>query len=205
MHARHVFAILAMTALALPASATDPSAPAVQQPAAPGSGAGLDPATRKNMEPIPLSESQVKGFFDAADELSSMGKKWEEASQAGAASAQDLAAATEVGNTMLEIVRKHGFKDAGDFQRVAYNVAMAYAVLEQGGAEAVQKRFEEAKVEREKAMAQLRERMPPDQVQMLEKQLSQMEEMAGMMKDVPPANVELMRKYESRMKKLQEE
>jgi hypothetical protein len=207
MYARHVFAILAVTALALPVGAADPSAEAGQLPASQGTagGAGLDPATRKNLEPIQLSDSQVKGFFDAADELSAIGKKWGEASQAGSANPQELATAMQATDTTLEILGKHGFKNVNDFQRVAYNVAMAYSVLEQGGTEAVQKRFAEAKAEREKAIAQLRERMPPDQVQMLEQQLSQMEEMAGMMKDVPAANVELMRKYQSRMKKLQQE
>jgi hypothetical protein len=79
---------------------------------------------------------------------------------------------------------------------------MAYAVLKEGGKEAMQKKLAAANAEQEKAMAQLRERLGPEQAAALTAQMQQAMKTAGAMQDVPEANIELMKKYSDRMAKL---
>jgi hypothetical protein len=79
---------------------------------------------------------------------------------------------------------------------------MAYAVLEGGGKDAMQKKLDSAKAEQDKALEQLRARLSPEQVAMLSAQMEGAMKAAGNMSDVPDANIELMKKYSDRMAKL---
>jgi hypothetical protein len=164
---------------------------------------GHPPLVSPMMQPMTLSDAQVTGFFGAVEDLQAYSEK----NQAGWKAADPskpmaVAGAMQVSAETTAIVQKHGFKNHTEFQRVAYNASMAYAVLKEGGKEAMQKKLAAANAEQEKAMAQLRERLGPEQAAALTAQMQQAMKTAGAMQDVPEANIELMKKYSDRMAKL---
>jgi hypothetical protein len=153
--------------------------------------------------PMPLTEARLNAFFDAMDELRTSG--------AGAAAGaqnptrpQAFAEALRVSGNAQEILTKNGFKDVPDFQRVAYNAAMAYAVLKEGGKEAVAKKFAKVKRDQAVAMDKLRQHLSADQIKTMTAQLDAAMAMAEAVQDVPPENLELMKtkKYQERMAQL---
>lgn len=163
---------------------------------------GHPPMTSPIAQPMTLTEAQVTGFFAAVEDLQTYGDSKSGWKGADPSKPMAMAAAMQVSNETTAIVQKHGFKNHNDFQQVAYNASMAYAVLKEGGKEAMQKKLDKAKVEQEKAMEQLRARLSPEQAQMLAAQMEGAMKAAGNMSDVPDANIELMKKYSDRMAKL---
>jgi hypothetical protein len=150
-------------------------------------------------EPMTLTEAQLNGFFAAIDELRTLGDQtWKGGDPSKPAA---MAQALQVSNETAAIVHKHGFTNPSEFQRVAYNAALAYAVLKEGGKEAMAKKLDAAKAEQDKAMAKMREHMSPDQVQALAPVMEAAMKSAGAMRDVPDENIALMQKYRERMEK----
>jgi hypothetical protein len=164
---------------------------------------GHPPLTSPIAQPLTLSDAQVTGFFGAVEDLQAYSEK----NQAGWKGADPskpmaMAGAMQVSAETNAIIQKHGFKNATEFQRVAYNASMAYAVLKEGGKEAMQKKMAAANAEQEKAMAQLRERLGPEQAKALSAHIQGAMKTAGDMQNVPDANIELMKKYSDRMDQL---
>jgi hypothetical protein len=154
-------------------------------------------------KPITLTEAQVTGFFSAVEELKAHSEKsgWKDADPS---KPMAMASALQVSNESTAILQKHGFKSPTDFQQVAYNASMAYAVLKEGGKESMQKKLDQSKAEQDKAMEQMRSRLSPEQAAMLGAQVQNAMRAAATMQDVPDANIELMKKYGDRMAKLAE-
>ena len=166
---------------------------------------GHPPLTSPITQPLTLSEAQVTEFFAAVEDL----QAYSDRKQAGWKGADPskpmaMAGAMQVSQETTAIVQKHGFKNHTEFQRVAYNASMAYAVLQEGGKEAMQKKMDQANAEQEKAMEQLRARLSPEQAEMLAAQMKTAMQAAAGMTAVPEANIELMKKYSDRMAKLGE-
>lgn len=152
-------------------------------------------------KPITLSEAQVTGFLAAVEELKTSSEKsgWKDADPS---KPMAMANALQISKETTAILHKHGFKNHTDFQQVAYNAAMAYAVLQEGGKEAMKKKLDQSQVEQEKAMEQMRGRLSPEQAEMLSAQVQNAMRAAATMQDVPDANIDLMKKYSDRWAKL---
>ena len=81
------------------------------------------------MKPMTLTDAQVGGFLAAVDELRTLsGWKGADPSKPMA-----VAQALQVSDETTAILNKHGFANHTEFQRVAYNASIAYAVLKEGG------------------------------------------------------------------------
>lgn len=170
---------------------------ALGQTAAP---AGVHPgAAGEYTQPMTLTDAKLGGFFDAMDEFRALGNK---TAGGDPSRPEAFARALGVSNESDAILRKHGFADLGEFQRVAYNASMAYGVLEKGGKEAVRKKLEAAKADQARAMEKMRAQLSPEQMMMISGQMEAGMAMAGKMQDVPDENLELMKKYRERMAKL---
>lgn len=159
---------------------------------------GLAPEVQEKMD---LTDAQVKGFFDASDDLRAAGEK----ANAGGKPASDPAAFAKglaLSQESVAIIEKHGFKDATEFQRVGYNAAMAYSVLKQGGKEAVKAKLDKAEVQQKQTMERLKATLSPDQFKLFESQAGMALANARTMQDVPEGNIEIMKKYQSRMEHL---
>jgi hypothetical protein len=174
------------------------ASPALAQAAMPNSqmNTALAPEVQEKMT---LTDAQVKGFFDAAEELRDAG---EGASADVSTEPTKFAKGLAMGDESLAIIKKHGFKDTIEFQRVGFNAAMAYNVLQQGGKEAVEKKIAKTEARQKETMDRLRAQLSPDQVKLLEGQVTAAMATARNMQDVPESNVELMKKYGDRMKGL---
>lgn len=167
----------------------------------PAVGQGHPPMTSPIAQPLALNEGQVTGFLSAVEELKTLSAKqgWKDADPS---KPMAMAGALNASSETIAILQKHGFKDQGDFQRVAYNAATAYAIVKDGGKAAVQKKYDEAKAEQDKAMEQMRAKLSPEQAAAIAAQLQSAMKMAPNPKDVPDGNIELMTKYQDRMAKL---
>lgn len=163
---------------------------------------GHPPMVSPVAQPMTLTEDQVTGFMSAVEDLQTMADKKSGWKGADPSKPMAMAGALQVSDETNAILQKHGFQSSLDFQRVAYNASMAYAVLKEGGKEAMQKKIDGAKAEQEKAMEQMRARLSPEQAKMLSAQLEGAMKAAGSMNDVPDGNIELMKKYSDRMAKL---
>lgn len=153
-------------------------------------------------QPLTLSEAQVTGFLAAVEELKASSDKKAAWKGADPSKPMAMAGAVQTSSETTAIMQKHGFKDIADFQSVAYNASMAYAVLKEGGKEAMQKKYDKAKAEQDKALAQMRSRLSPEQAAAITAQMESAMRMAPNPKDVPDSNIELMTKYQDRMAKL---
>ncbi len=158
---------------------------------------GLPPEVQEKMD---LTDAQVKGFFDAADELRAAGASAAGSKQAG--SPTQFAKAFATSEEAVAIIKKHGFKDTTEFQRVGFNAAMAYGVLKQGGKEAANARIEKAQARQKETLDRLKAQLKPEQYKLLEAQISSSLKTAKSMQDVPEGNVEVMKKYQDRMENL---
>jgi len=169
-----------------------PSAP--QVPRGSEMNPGLSP---KVMEPMILTDDQVKNFFDAAEEMRA---KADEAKAADPSGKPAAAKGAEMSAEHLAIITKHGFKDATEFQQVGYNIGMARSVLQQGGKEEVKKRLDKAQAEQAKTVDKVRGQLSPEQLKTLQSQGAAAIGRAREMESIPDSNLEIVKKYESRMK-----
>jgi len=166
-------------------------ASALAQPAA-------APAGSQMTQPMTLTDAQLKGFFDVMDELRAKGQATGTNVNQPSAFAQGL----QLSQESQAALQSHGFTSPAEFQRVAYNAALAYGVLNQGGKEAVRRKVAAAKAEQQQAMDKMRQQLPPDQLKMLTAQMAQGLAAAEAMENVPDQNLMLMQKYRDRMTKL---
>jgi hypothetical protein len=157
----------------------------------------LPPEVQEKMD---LTDAQVKGFFDAADELRAAGVTAAGNKEAG--NPAQFARAFATSEQAVAIIKKHGFKDPTEFQRVGFNAAMAYGVVKQGGREAVNERIEKAQARQQETLERLKAQLKPEQYELLEAQISSSLKTAKTMQDVPEGNLELMKKYQGRMENL---
>ncbi len=161
-----------------------------------------DPQVAPNgmIKPTVLTEQQLTGFFAAVDELKQTG-------QAGAPAqpgqAEAFARALQVSGASTAILEKNGFSSVEDFQRVAYNAALAYGVLKEGGTEAVARKMAQSKAQQAQALDKMRQHMSEQQVQALAAQMNSAMGLAASLQDVPPQNVTLIEKYADRMRALE--
>lgn len=154
------------------------------------------------MKPMTLTAAQVDGFFAAVGELRAFGDKKSAWKGADPSKPMAMAQALQVSDETTAILSKHGFANHTEFQRVAYNASMAYAVLKEGGKETMRKKLDASKAEQERAMAKLKDRLTPEQLAMLSGKLNDALQALSIMQDVPDQNVVLMKKYRDRMAKL---
>ncbi len=154
------------------------------------------------VRPMTLTDAQVRGFFDAMDELhpATAGTHVDVNPSRPEAFAQAL----QVSGESEAVLRKHGFASTADFQQVAYNAAMAYGVVEQGGTAAARKGVDRTAAEQAAALEKMKEHMTPQQIEVLKAQVAAAMARGGSLGDVPEGNVELMTKYRDRMKRLGE-
>src|SRR5262245_35152811 len=199
--------LLCATALALGAQVVSAQAPPAvnlphgMPPGATGAGAAGVGAAAVN-KPMVLTDSQVQSFFAAADDLQGLGGEASAFSKTNPSQPMAYAKGMQFSSEALAILNKHGFKDGADFQRVAYNAAMAYGVVEQGGKEALNKELDAGAQQQQEAMEQMRKHLSPEQMKMMQGQMGAGMAMAGSMRDVPDQNVELMTKYRAQMEAL---
>ena len=154
-------------------------------------------------QPVTLTEAQVKGFFDAMDALRAMGAS-KRTTKAELSKPEAFATALQVSGEGKSILVKNGFADVREFQRVGYNVAMAYGVLQRGGVAPTAKKLEKSKAQQAKVMEKLRAHLSPEQLKQLSAQMDGAMKMAETMQDVPPENVELLKQYRARVRALAE-
>lgn len=187
--------------LALPAFAAAQNVPPGAMPGMPGGAAvpALDPAVMKTTT---LTDAQVQGFIGAMEDFDALSKKEGGKRKINPSDPADVARAA--GNTAeaKAILDKHGFSDLTSFQTVAYNAAMAYSVLQQGGKEVVTQKLDEAKVQQEKAMKQMQQHLSPEQLKAIQGHIGAGMAIADNMRDVPDENLVLMEKYRPQMEKL---
>lgn len=150
------------------------------------------------MKPMPLSEAKLQSFLATVTELKGLGQE-AEGWQAGMGKPEAMLRGLQLSSAAQGVLQKHGFSDITEFQRVGYNAAMAYAVLQNGGKEALAKNVDKAKAEQAKALEKMRQHLGPEQLKMLEGQMNAGMAMAGSMQDVPEANLTLIEKYREQM------
>lgn len=153
--------------------------------------------------PALLSEAELQGFFAATKELQALGKEagaWADGSPTDPAT---FAKGMQFSAAAQSALSKNGFADPGAYQKVAYNAALAYAVLEQGGKEAMRKEIAAAEAEQQQAMAELEKQLGKDQAAALRAQMAGGQQIMQMFADVPDANITLIEKYRSQMQALQ--
>jgi hypothetical protein len=148
-------------------------------------------------QPMTLSEAQVRGFLDAMDDLKALAGTTRSGADLSKPAA--FAEALRVSGESETIIRRHGFKDQTDFQRVAYNVATAYGVLRKGGKAAVQRELDASRAKQAQAMEKMRQQLSPEQFRAMQAQAEAGMAQAAAMQDVPDENVRLVGKYGDRM------
>jgi hypothetical protein len=153
---------------------------------------GLAPEVEQKLD---LTDAQVKAFLAATDLLRKAGGK-------SPAHANQFAKDLPTSQKALAIIEKNGFKDITEFQRVGYNAAMAYNVVQEGGKEAVKASLDKFEAQQKTSLEKLRVQVKPDQFALLEAQAAKSLQARRAMQDVPDRNIELMKKYGDRMAKL---
>lgn len=182
----------------VPAGAAAQAAAAAAQAAAMQQAGGMPAATFK---PSLLSEEKLKGFFSAVEEYRALEGK-SAALPAAPSQPEAFARGMQFSGEAQEILTRNGFSDPAEFQSVAFNAAMAYGVLKQGGTAAVAAKMAEAKANQEKAIAQLEQQLGPEQARALAAQMAGGLAVAESMQDVPEENVTLIERYREQMEAL---
>jgi len=152
-------------------------------------------------KPMTLEESQLQGFLAAVTDLKALGTEaggW----QANMGRPEALMRGLQLSSAAQAVLQKHGIQDVTEFQRIGYNAAMAYGVLQNGGKASMAKDLAKAKAEQAKALEQMRQHLSPEQLKALESQMNAGMAMAGSLQDVPEANLELVKKYRTQMDSL---
>jgi hypothetical protein len=186
----------------LAGSALGQAPPSGAYPGMYGGGAKPGGPPPEVTQPMTLTDAQVQGFFAAANELKALGEEAGANGGADASNPEAFARSLRVSNQGMAILQKHGFKDPAEFQRVGYNAAMAYGIVEQGGKQAMDAKLREAETEQAKAMEEMQRQMSPQQFEMMKGHLGAAMGMAKSMQDVPESNIELMKKYGDQMENL---
>ncbi|HYD46883.1 MAG TPA: hypothetical protein VEB21_00980 [Terriglobales bacterium] len=154
------------------------------------------------MQPMVLTESKLDGFFAAVEDLQKLSEKTGAVSRLNPNNPTAFGAALSASGETGSIIQKHGFADVTEFQRVGFNAALANAVLDKGGKDAVDAEIAKAKAEQAKALDGMRAQLNPEQLKMMEAQMASGMAISSAMQDVPPGNVELIKKYSAKMKSL---
>ena len=167
------------------------------------SGSALALAQGKDLTPeveqeLDLTDAQVKAFLAATDELRKAG----EYTGKSPANPKSFALGLPASQEALAIVKKNGFKDISEFQRVGYNAAMAYNVARRGGKDAVKANIGKSEAQQKATLDKIRPQVKPEEFELLESQAAKSLQATKAMQDVPDRNVELMKKYGDRMAKL---
>jgi hypothetical protein len=144
----------------------------------------------------------MQGFFAALDEFKASGADAAAQGVRNPSHPAAFAAGLQAAAESTPILQKHGFKDATDFQRVGYNAAMAYTILQQGGKDAMAEKVKKAEAEQAKVLEKLKGQVSAEQYASLEQQLNTAMGAARSTKDVPDSNIELVKKYRERMENL---
>jgi hypothetical protein len=168
----------------------------------PGAMPGIPAVDPEIAKPMVLTDAQVNGFLGAVEDFDAMEKKSGDRPKRDPSTPADFTRNLADSAEAQAILTKHGFSDPLEFQRVAYNAAMAYGVLEQGGKKVVQQKLSDAKSKQAKAMEQMKQHLSPEQLKAMQGQMNAGMAIADSMGDVPDENLTLMEKYRDRMAKL---
>jgi hypothetical protein len=191
-----VACVLFSTRSTFGAGEAEKPAAAQGMPGQPGAApAASQAAAQAFTQPMTLTEDKVTGFLDAMDELKTLGGE----SSKFSATNPNLVKGMQFSGQTTDIIKKHGFSGPTEFQRVAYNAATAYYVLQNGGKDAMKKKLEQTDAKRAEAMEKLKKHLTADQLKMLEAQISSGTAALHSMAEVPDQNLELVKKYNDRM------
>jgi hypothetical protein len=183
------------TAVAGTALAQQPPSPAG---AMPGASTTMAPGAAVS-QPMILTDAQVKGFLDAMDELRDLGAAARTGPAADPSRPEVFARALQLADASPSVLKKHGFADTAEFQRVAYNAAMAYGALQRGGAAGMRQDLDRARANQARAMERMQQHLTPEQQQAIAARMKAGMASASAMREVPQQNVELMKRYQDRM------
>jgi hypothetical protein len=153
-----------------------------------GAGAGDVGAAAASVasmtEPMELSEKDIEQFLTVLEELKSLGERYGDDGDLN-----NVGAAIMANHTAHAIVRKHGFADLIQFQRVAYNIqaAMAANAMAETGGDMAPDR---------KQLETMKAQLPKEQYDMLVKA---QEQMSSMVAGQPAGNRELVARYADRI------
>jgi hypothetical protein len=163
---------------------------------------GAQAAAQAFLQPMDLTDDKMRGFLDAMDELRGLGDAASAFTAANPSRPEAFVKGMSFSGQAGDIIRNHGFSDPAEFQRVAYNAAMAYSVLQNGGKDALARKMGEAEAKRAEAMAKLSQHLSPEQLAMMEAQIDAGMKAAGSLTQVSDQNLELVKKYRERMEKM---
>jgi hypothetical protein len=175
------------------------------QPQAPmgmGTGMGQVPPPANLPKARELTEGQVQSYLTSMKELRALGQKAGALSKINPSQAESFGTGVQLSSEAQAVLTKNGFSDPAEFQSVAFNAAMAYGVLKEGGKEAVKRKLDQADAQQTEVLAKMRQHLKPEQAAAMEAQLKQSSKMAASMRDVPDANLALMTKYRSQMEEM---
>jgi hypothetical protein len=169
-----------------------------------GSGTGMPPPpAAKSIPTMILNEAQVESFLGAMNDLRAL------SDEAGAwkvpeSGVQSYAAGMKFSAAAKAILSKHGFANEEQFRQVAYNTALAYGVLKQGGKDKVRKELEGVATKQAAVMERIEQHLRPEQLKVLQRHAATGMAMANQMADVPDQNLDLVKKYSSQIDALSE-
>lgn len=179
-------AVLIALAMVLVASSAGAQPSAVEpQPAEQHGGARGQGARAPGLPPVvALTEADITGFLGAAPELNRLGVK---AGKDPAGQMGKLAASSEAS----AIIERHGFTPQR-FQQVAYSIGISMAALDTQKSD---KDAAAARADQERALAQMKKQLPPEQYELMKAQLEAAMAAAAKLENQPPQNLELVRKH----------
>lgn len=167
---------------------------------------GYDAAAMKAvMQPMELTETQVQGLIAAMKAFRELGDEAENLQTGEGTDPAAFVTAMQFSERARDILRKNGFKDPTEFQKVTYNTFMALGVLQRGGTEAIKQEMAAAKAEQAAALEQIRQHLPPEQAKLLEEQAGIGMAVAESAQNVPERNLSLVKQYREQIEGLQEE
>jgi hypothetical protein len=157
---------------------------------------GYDEAMRQAMQGsarvpkvVELTDKDMTGFIQSVTELKKLGL--ETRVSPGATDAQNLAHGLATNREALAVLTRNGFT-LERFEQVTASIAYAFGALETKGKEA---EIDKARAEQEKALAQMKDKLTPEQYAMMRTQMQASSGVLDQLKDQPPKNLELAAKY----------
>lgn len=146
--------------------------------------------------PIALREADITGMISVLPQLNALGVR---ADLAAADDPTGLTQGMQINTEAMALLKKHGFT-MDHFQKSLYSVGMALMALE---SDIDTEEMAEAKIETERALAEMQDQLSPEQLAMLRQQLgSAMDSAMGalsQMQNQPPGNLELVKKYRTQL------
>jgi hypothetical protein len=100
------------------------------------------------------------------------------------------------------ILRRHGFADHADFQRVMSGVFVAYGILLRGGKDVVGRELDAMLASRELAIQAARTQRTPAEVDAMRQDLDRDRKGAATIRAMPDENLRLVERYRARLDKL---